>query len=431
MAIIYAPVYTVNSIYSPCTFVTSRTNAIPVVKAQAEIYVDGSFIVTNLEKSPYSNVGTTYYFEFDISRILQTLNQPKPQNQTSIFGEYGQPYIATNNDIHCFFYAIIKYYEINPITGLITQIIGSDILFPNYAISGAIQPFNENQGFNNYLMYFGSNVPALTNHPYTTIIGNRKPICDDENEFMTILPFDALINAYQVITFDSNGSVLEIGKKVIPDNTTYIPITIGVGVPNLTGVSWDSGTITTFTGVAYYTIEFGNLSISTFTTSSQIYGFEIENCCTNNIRLLWMNRLGGSDAFTFKVKNIYKEVSKGEIGQIPARWDPSFSLGTYLSPIRSFDKGRFKINSVSEKVFQVESEYYLPEIGYWLMEVLSSPEVYMEWHDPMHQYYNFNIESGFVAVIIDDAELTWNSTNDLVNVSFTLRMSNYVNMQQN
>ena len=144
-----------------------------------------------------------------------------------------------------------------------------------------------------------------------------------------------------------------------------------------------------------------------------------------------MNRLGGSDAFTFKVKNIYKEVSKGEIGQIPARWDPSFSLGTYLSPIRSFDKGRFKINSVSEKVFQVESEYYLPEVGYWLMELLSSPEVYMEWHDPMHQYYSFNIESGFVAVIIDDAELTWNSTNDLVNVSFTFRMSNYVNMQQN
>ena len=110
MAIIYAPAYTVNSIYSPCTFVTSWTNAIPVVKAQAEIYVDGAFIVSNIEKSPYSNVGTTYYFEFDISRILQTLNQPKPQNQTSIFGEYGQPYIATNNDIHCFFYAIIKYH---------------------------------------------------------------------------------------------------------------------------------------------------------------------------------------------------------------------------------------------------------------------------------------------------------------------------------
>jgi hypothetical protein len=102
-----------------------------------------------------------------------------------------------------------------------------------------------------------------------------------------------------------------------------------------------------------------------------------------------------------------------------------------LAPIRSFDKGRFKINSVAEKVFEVESEYYLPEVGYWLMELLSSPEVYMEWHDPMKQYFNFNIESGFVAVIVDDAELIWSQTNELVNVRVTFRMSNYVNLQQN
>jgi len=431
MAILYAPVYTVNSFYSPCLFVTTWTNANPVVKARAEIYVDGN-LVALIDKSPYKNIGTTYYFEFDASRILQTYNQPKPQDQTTVFGsDFGQPYIATNNDIHSFFDAIIDYYEIDPTTGLITQLVGSDILGNNYGISGAVQPFNENQGFNTYLMNFASDKPALTNNPFSTIVGNRKPICDTENEYMTILPFNALINAFQVITFDANGSVLEIGKKVIPDNTTYIPITVGVGVPNLTGVSWDSGAITTFSGVAYYTVEFGNLSISTFTSSSRIYGFEIENCCTKNLRLLWLNRLGGTDAFTFKVTNIFKEVAQCDTAQIPARWDASFQLGPYLAPIRSFDKGRFKINSNAEKVFEVESEYYLPQVGYWLMELLSSPEVYMEWHDPMHQYFNFNIESGFVAVLVDNAELIWNQTNTLVNVRVVFRMSNFVNIQQN
>lgn len=428
MALVYGPVYNTNSMYAPCLWVTSNNNVNPIVKARLTAVVDGT--TTFIDKSPIYNLGSVYYFEFDFSRILQTLNQPKPQAQTSIFGaNFAQPYISSNPDIQGSFVGIIIYYFVDPVTGLLAVAPGTDILTTNYALSGAPQPFNENQGFNNYCISYGGGQPALVTHPFS--INYIKPICNTENEYMTFLPKDSSLNAFQVLTFDSSFTLIETGVKKYSGNNFFIPQTFGVGVPNLTGVTWDSGGITSFANVAYYTVSAGNLTLFGYTISSQLYVFQIKECCTTNVRLLWMNRLGGSEAFTFKVTNIFKEVSKGETGQIPARWDASFSLGPYLAPIRSFDKGRFKINSVAEKVFEVESEYYLPEVGYWLMELLSSPEVYMEWHDPMNAYYNFNVKSGFVAVIVDDAELIWSQTNELVNVKVTFRMSNYVNLQQN
>lgn len=428
MAIIYGPVYYTQSMYAPCLWVTKITSVNPIVKASLTAIVDGTS--TTIDKSPFKVMANDYFFEFDFSRILQTQSQPKPQAQTSIFGSnFGQPYLTANPDIQGDFLGLVKYFVIDPVTGLLVLAPGTDILTKEYALSGAPQPFNENQGFNNYCITYAGNQPALVTHPFG--LNYYKPICDTENEYMTFLPKDANLNAFNIMTFDSNNNLVETAVKKFTGNNTFTPYTIGVGVPNLTGVTWDSGAITSFSGVKYYTVTMGNLSMSGYIASSQLYVFEIKECCTKNLRLLWMNRLGGSEAFTFKVTNIFKEVAKSETGQIPARWDASFSLGPYLAPIRSFDKGRFKINSVAEKVFEVESEYYLPEVGYWLMELLSSPEVYMEWHDPMKQYFNFNIESGFVAVIVDDAELIWSQTNELVNVRVTFRMSNYVNLQQN
>ena len=160
MAIIYGPVYYTQSMYAPCLWVTKITSVNPIVKASLTAVVNG--VLTTIDKSPYKVFFNDYYFEFDFSRVLQTQSQPKPQAQTSIFGaDFGLPYLSSNPDIQGNFAGIVKYYVIDPVTGLLTLAPGTDILTLEYALSGATQPFNENQGFNNYCITYAGNQPAL------------------------------------------------------------------------------------------------------------------------------------------------------------------------------------------------------------------------------------------------------------------------------
>ncbi len=70
MALVTPPLFTLNSQYRPNVFVMSMTSTDPLVLAQASIVVDGTG-VTSMQKAPAYNIGTTYYFIFDVAKVLQ------------------------------------------------------------------------------------------------------------------------------------------------------------------------------------------------------------------------------------------------------------------------------------------------------------------------------------------------------------------------
>ena len=88
-------------------------------------------------------------------------------------------------------------------------------------------------------------------------------------------------------------------------------------------------------------------------------------------------------------------------------------------PTTTYDKGRFKIQQVVNKSYEVESTFYDAFWGSWIAELLSSPEVYME------------TPSGLVAVIIEDSQIKIEETNELVNVTLTIIEANEISTQQN
>jgi hypothetical protein len=124
--------------------------------------------------------------------------------------------------------------------------------------------------------------------------------------------------------------------------------------------------------------------------------------------------LGGVDAYTFTNKKTVFESTNSDQAQKPQ----SFNYAN-TPPTTTYDKGRFKIQQVVNKSYEVESTFYDAFWGSWIAELLSSPEVYME------------TPSGLVAVIIEDSQIKIEETNELVNVTLTIVEANEISTQQN
>ena len=126
MAVIYTPPYSPNSMYRPNVYVTSQTTTQNLVLAVASVVVDFTSITT-IRKSPAYTTGaapTTFFFEFDVSKILQTVSAPNPKTITSVFAkDLNVVYNANNSDCHTEVGLIISYYYIDPVTNLLTQLM--------------------------------------------------------------------------------------------------------------------------------------------------------------------------------------------------------------------------------------------------------------------------------------------------------------------
>jgi hypothetical protein len=100
MPLVTAPPFALNSQYRPNKFLVSMTSANALVLAQATIVVD-SLGVTSMSKSPLYNIGTTYYFEFDVAKVLQTYSAPKSTAKTTVFPDtLNTPLNVSNTDCH-------------------------------------------------------------------------------------------------------------------------------------------------------------------------------------------------------------------------------------------------------------------------------------------------------------------------------------------
>jgi hypothetical protein len=423
--------------YRPNVFVTSQTTTDNLVLAVATILVDGVINITSIRKPPAYSTGTapiTYFFEFDVSKTLQTVSAPNPKTITSVFSkDLNVNYNFLNTDCHTSVGLLIQYYYIDPVTNLLTIYPAVDIIGAGYNATIGTRQTLDYMGLDNYAIGYPTTPGVydkywLTKLPYVLPQASAKtnnpiPICKTENLTMSYIP-TAGTNALRVIIYDQNQTVVgTAGYISVTPNSSYTPRTIGIGIPQLSLATYTAFNPTFGTNLAnipegyYYSIQAGNLiAPSTFTLQGVKYMFKVVDCCANKVRLHWLNRLGGSDAYTFTNKKTVLESNASEIAQKMQTWIQSTppSPSTY-----TWDKGRYKIQQTVLKEYEVESTFYDVSWGEWLAELLSSPEVYME------------TPSGLVSVIITDSQIKIEETNELINVTVKFTESNNISVQQN
>jgi hypothetical protein len=371
--------------------------------------------VTSMTKAPFLVLGTTYYFEFDVAKVLQTVTAPKAQQKSTLFPDtLNVPFNQQNYDCHTFVGLIVSYYYNDPITGLLTQFGTTDIV-PNgyYATNGTRQTRDWNSmGLDDYVMdTISGNTKFLTNRPQPYYI------CDKENLYLTFI--NELSDTVEIQT-GAGGIPIEVGLAAITPDATFIPTTIGVGIPNLESQTYFSGAVDfSDPNIEYYLVTvgksflFGSSWLFIPTSSTQVY-FVDKNCCTEKrIRLHWLNRLGGADAYTFQNGKKIVQKTKSSIAQKAQTFK-------YVNPpTTTYDKGLFKYNQETLIVYEVESSFYDHEIGEWLSELISSPEIYFETGD------------GLIAVIIEDSDITISESDQLVTVTIKFVEANQISTQQN
>lgn len=428
MPLVTAPLFTLNSQYRPNVFVMSMTNANPLVLCQASIVVDGVG-VTSVQKSPAYNIGTTYYFVIDVAKILQTYSAPKAQQKTTVFlNTLNAAYEVASADIHTRVGLIVSYYYNDPTTGLLTQSFIGDVVTTGYpSIAGTRQTRDwNNMGMTDYIIdypvvggvydrYWLTNLQ--TTYPTaSTKTNNPILICDGENLTMSYVP-SSTTNALRVVVYDADQNVVgSAGFIQITPGSTLTPRTIGAGIQQLLATTMTpSNPMTAIQTGYYYSIQAGNLVLpSSFTLQGVKYMFKVVECCEDRaVRLHWLNRLGGADAYTFSSKKKVEEKTKSETAQKPLSW------GTTVPPATSYDKGTFKIFQETTKEYTVESSFYTEQQGAWIAELLSSPEVYME------------TAQGLIAVVIEDSSITLSENDELLNVTIQFREANFISVQSN
>jgi len=386
--------------------------------AQASIVVD-SFGVTSMSKSPLFNIGTTYYFEFDVAKVLQTYSSPKSTGKTSVFpNTLNAPLNVLNTDCHTVVGLIISYFYNDTTTGLLTLFGTSDIIPTAYpATIGTRQTRNfASMGMDAYSMVAGSGTtPFLTNYPNP--VGSSYPICPNENHYISFITNTS--NAVKVETLDSAGALIDLGLFSVTPNANLVPTTIGVGMVNLASQTYFSGSVNMANAnISEYRIYVGNAFLIgsnwLFVQASEVRVFKkIECCAERSTRLHWLNRLGGIDAYTFSSKKKIEQKNKSELAQVPQTW-------SYTTPPTTiYDRGLFKIAQEVTVVYEVESKFYTEAEGAWIAELLSSPEVYLE------------TSLGLVAVVITDSSITTTENNELLNVTISFVEANNISVQQN
>jgi hypothetical protein len=404
------------------------TSADPLVLAQASIVVDG-LGVTSMQKAPAYSIGTTYYFVFDVAKVLQTYSAPKGQQKTTVFLDtIDAAYEVASADIHTRVGLIVSYSYNDPITGLLTAFATIDTVSTGYpAIAGTRQTRNwNNMGMNSYILdnpivggvydvYFLTNQRSL--YPQASVKTNNPiPICSGENLTMSYVP-SSTTNALRVVVYDSNQTAVGVAGFIqITPGSTLTPRTIGAGIQQLQATTMTpSNPMSGIPTGYYYSIQACNLVLpSTATLHGVKYMYKVVECCNERaVRLHWLNRLGGSDAYTFNSKKKIEEKTKSDTAQKPLGWL------TTVPPATSYDKGMFKIQQEITREYEVESSFYDEQQGAWLAELLSSTEVYMETSD------------GLVAVVIQDGKITLSENEELLNVVIQFVEANYISVQSN
>jgi hypothetical protein len=229
------------------------------------------------------------------------------------------------------------------------------------------------------------------------------------------------LNGMQVELFDASGALLYTGTT-----STFMPpfstqFTMNTGFDYLATVAWTYGApnfsdplITSYTMTAGYLFP-GVFPAFAYVRQTEVFAYELTGLCCGrrDLRLHWMNLLGGTDSYTFSSEKDLQLTTSSDRAQRALSWE----IGS-LTPHSVSDVGNFKIKSEGSTAYQLVSKFLTNTEATWLMELLTSPKVYAE------------INGDFVPVIIEDTGQSIDRQNGKIQYSITATLANDLIIQR-
>jgi len=217
--------------------------------------------------------------------------------------------------------------------------------------------------------------------------------------------------------FNSAGVQQTSYSYNLPTNNLYRRLDVGVGTQNLSnsfGINWGA------TNYDYYTVTYLQGGI----TASETLKYKLRQECSPYpgsewIRVLWLNRQGGWDYFTF-TRDVKKSVNitRSEYQKI---LDWNYSVG---------DRGKTIFATKAEESYTIQSNWITDKEAEWLEELMTSPEVYIIGNDNETYYSQPSTAYKLPIVITQNSyEVKTVMRNQMFNFVLTYKMSYNTNLQ--
>jgi len=404
---------------------------------EATVFWNGTEVAT-LRKSWFSKLEVVagsweYEFDIDVQRIAQHNLLPKTNVKSGTFGDINE---SREGDNPADAYGEIDievdvYYRD---TDNLLKVLSGGAFPADYAVN--VVPFAMEQklyqilwGDDRYVYQIANDViRELTNQPIAGV-----PISAGESGWLSCIVQD--IDAYRVRFYNDSGEVTSAVKiKDLGAAGSGIKVaTIGSGakqIDTLTSeVGWDydlSDAYINSGNYTYYIIDFGDWGGgSTFTSKSRGVRYNVVQRNENKqMRVHFLNRLGGADAYTFDCKRQRGVEVSSEQGRKTLGWTTGVVGGEHDRE----GMGAFRYNIKSGVAFELETKLIDYETALWLEELLDSPEVYIErlQESPM-------LEGTLERVVIEDTNGTLTDDWDEgvgIPLKLTIRLANDVIRQR-
>lgn len=390
------PPFVVLPAYRPVKFTVYITQpaATPAENAVVQIFKNTVLIATVKYKSFFNQIALAppqidYYFNIDIQKYIQDSLGPDTGAPSSLVQN---DFVIDNTDIYADYNIVITYERIST-AGILEIVPAVSDTSNTYTAFSASRKHQEIK----FLYDYVGNYAAYTQTKYLTKQSlSLLPTCKDENLYLSFIQKDSVLPyaGLRVQLFDSSFSPLYDALAQTFTLTGFKQFSLNVGFDSLAGKTYVQGA-PNFADplIKYYAVSFGEMVLVgptwVYTDKTETAIFKIKpGCCSlRDLRLHFINMLGGLDSYTF---NSEKQLSiKAE--STAAEKALNYTAGT-SSPDLTTDSGSFKTKSIGSTSYKVKSRFLTNEAAAWLAELLTSPKVYAE------------INGDFVPVIIQNKE---------------------------
>ena len=360
----YRPVLFQTFVFAP-TFIDEVVNAVVTITD-----VDTSAQIAQYRLQPVSDLGGVLFsFDIDVQQALQDYLQPNSQTKSdSAPNADGQAYFNLDTGLYVNFTVTITYEYIDVATGLLTDIGLTDIT-TQLTATAATRQHDEVMNLDNYVLTLGAPLERLLTNSTAT-----QNIQLEESATVSFIgrDFGANILALRVRTFDAAGVVIDDGTvNISTPLSDFYQFTCGCGPNEIRNITFTAGSVNIDNpSVDSYTVQ---ITTALNVPVSELKTYKLKSVCEDSeLRLHFLNALGGFDAYTFSNTKVQSINVTGTTAQKPIGWSNTPPQNT-LS-----DKGTFSLEKTASTKFELESLDLEPSTALWLKELLYSVEGYIE-----------------------------------------------------
>jgi hypothetical protein len=438
---------------SPCIFQVKETALYSSAKFKyiCDVYINGARVARLKQLPNPGNVAV-----FDVSKIIDSYVEPTIENQNSTSNmisflgknNTAKPFSLNKNTLET---VICKFGYEKAADADSDPVVTADVVTATtvYGIPANI-PFIQ-WGVNPDLeeTFFPGNDEDL-------LLTNMPCYLSGESRFSwgEVIPTYGA-NDWRLMAFYNNGSAERIYVQIFNSsgvklnttndyfaNTTgnggmaYASISadtqrliyVGVGVQNLNNQSLHTDMrISNHATASYYEVFCANGS---GTQGSVKYRFSLEGdaCKWKPTTLMWQNRLGTWDSFTFIFKSQKTlPVTRTSYNSIPGNWGEANASGTTFT-YQSYERGKTSLGVSSVYNVVANSGYITQRQAEWIKELFTSPNVYLIDNDITLQEAHIEANTSPIArpVVVKSStfEEKTSVNNRLINYTIELEYAN-------